>query len=112
MTGALVSKTFLITGVSSGLGRAFAAAALEAGHRVAGTVRSAGQKTAFEALAPGRATALLLDVTDDTAVLDVVDIVERQIGPIDVLISNAGYGVEGTVEACRPRPPRRAAAPA
>jgi NAD(P)-dependent dehydrogenase (short-subunit alcohol dehydrogenase family) len=97
-TGALVSKTFLITGVSSGLGRSFAAAALEAGHRVAGTVRDAGQMAAFEALAPGRATALLLDVTDDTAVLDVVDTVERQIGPIDVLVSNAGYGIEGTVE--------------
>jgi NAD(P)-dependent dehydrogenase (short-subunit alcohol dehydrogenase family) len=93
-----VSKTFLITGVSSGLGRSFAAAALEAGHRVAGTVRDAGQIAAFEALAPGRATAMLLDVTDDKAVLDVVDTVERRIGPIDVLVSNAGYGVEGTVE--------------
>jgi len=93
-----VSKTFLITGVSTGLGRSFAAAALEAGHRVAGTVRDAGQIAAFQALAPGRATAMLLDVTDDKAVLDVVDTVEQQIGPIDVLVSNAGYGVEGTVE--------------
>ena len=93
-----MSKTFLITGVSSGLGRSFATAALEAGHRVAGTVRDAGQMAAFEALAPGRATPMLLDVTDDKAVLDVVDMVERQIGPIDVLISNAGYGLEGTVE--------------
>jgi len=93
-----VSKTFLITGVSSGLGRAFAAAALQAGHQVAGTVRDASQMAAFEALAPTRATALLLDVTDDKAVLEVADTVERQLGPIDVLISNAGYGVEGTVE--------------
>ena len=35
------TKTFLITGVSSGLGRAFASAALEAGHVVIGTVRNA-----------------------------------------------------------------------
>jgi NAD(P)-dependent dehydrogenase (short-subunit alcohol dehydrogenase family) len=98
MAGGQVSKTFLITGVSSGLGRAFAAAALDAGHRVVGTVRDAGQVAAFEALAPGRASAMLLDVTDDAAVLDVVNTVEDQIGPIDVLISNAGYGVEGTVE--------------
>lgn len=93
-----VSKTFLITGVSSGLGRAFATAALDAGHHVVGTVRDAAQIDAFEELAPGRATGLLLEVTDNDAVLDTVNYVEEQIGPVDVLISNAGYGVEGTVE--------------
>ncbi|KUN82429.1 short-chain dehydrogenase [Streptomyces bungoensis] len=91
-------RTFLITGVSSGLGRAFAAAALDAGHLAVGTVRDPRQTGAFEALAPGRATARLLDVTDDHAVSTVVDDVERSVGPIDVLISNAGYGLEGTVE--------------
>jgi NAD(P)-dependent dehydrogenase (short-subunit alcohol dehydrogenase family) len=93
-----VSKTFLITGVSSGLGRAFATAALDAGHHVVGTMRDAAQIDAFETLAPGRATGLLLEVTDDDAVLDTVNYVEDQVGPIDVAISNAGYGVEGTVE--------------
>ncbi|MEV7234119.1 oxidoreductase [Streptomyces sp. NPDC051020] len=93
-----MSKTFLITGVSSGLGRAFATAALDAGHHVVGTVRDAAQIDAFEELAPGRATGLLLEVTDNDAVLDTVNYVEEQIGPVDVLISNAGYGVEGTVE--------------
>ncbi|WP_194911069.1 oxidoreductase [Catenulispora rubra] len=93
-----MSKTFLITGVSSGLGRAFAVAALQAGHRVVGTVRDPGQIPAFEALSPGRATGLELDVTDDERVLATVRTVEDRIGPIDVLISNAGYGVEGTVE--------------
>ena len=93
-----MSKIFLITGVSSGLGRAFAVAALEAGHRVVGTVRDPNQIPAFEALSPGRAVAMRLDVTDDEEVLATVQAVEDQIGPIDVLISNAGYGVEGTVE--------------
>ncbi|MFJ5226237.1 oxidoreductase [Streptomyces sp. NPDC088400] len=93
-----MSKTFLITGVSSGLGRAFAQQALAAGHLVAGTVRDLGQIPEFEALAPGRATGLLLDVTDDTAISRVVEDVETRVGPVDVLISNAGYGVEGTVE--------------
>ncbi|RAG82168.1 short-chain dehydrogenase/reductase [Streptacidiphilus pinicola] len=93
-----MSKTFLITGVSSGLGRAFAKEALAAGHLVAGTVRKQDQIADFEALAPGRATGLLLEVTDDAAVSRVVEHVEAGIGAVDVLISNAGYGVEGTVE--------------
>ena len=93
-----MSKTFLITGVSSGLGRAFAQQALAAGHSVAGTVRDLGQIPEFEALAPGRATGLLLDVTDDAAISRVAEDVETRVGPVDVLISNAGYGVEGTVE--------------
>jgi NAD(P)-dependent dehydrogenase (short-subunit alcohol dehydrogenase family) len=93
-----MSRTFLITGVSSGLGRAFAQEALAAGHVVVGTVRDPEQVGAFEALAPGRAVARLLDVTDDDAVPAVVDDVERTVGPIEVLISNAGYGLEGTVE--------------
>jgi NAD(P)-dependent dehydrogenase (short-subunit alcohol dehydrogenase family) len=93
-----LEQTFLITGVSSGLGRAFAQEALAAGHRVVGTVRNPDQITAFEALAPGHATGALLDVTDDTAVTALVKSVEQDIGSIDVLISNAGYGLEGTVE--------------
>ncbi|MFF1919744.1 oxidoreductase [Streptomyces sp. NPDC058221] len=91
-------RTFLITGVSGGLGRAFAAAALEAGHTVAGTVRNAADAAAFTALHPERAHARILDVTDDEAVLVVTGEVEEAIGPVDVLIANAGYGLEGTFE--------------
>jgi NAD(P)-dependent dehydrogenase (short-subunit alcohol dehydrogenase family) len=93
-----MSKTFLITGVSTGLGRAFAQAALDAGHTVAGTVRRADQVAGFEALAPGRAHGLVLDVTDEAAVPAAVERVERAAGPIDVLVNNAGYGVEGMFE--------------
>ncbi len=92
------SRTFLITGVSSGLGRAFAAGALEAGHRVAGTVRRAEDAGAFEALAPGRAHAVVLDVTDFDAVPGAVAEAERRAGFVDVLVNNAGYGHEGVVE--------------
>ncbi|MFG2302164.1 oxidoreductase [Actinacidiphila glaucinigra] len=91
-------RTFFITAVGSGLGRAFAQEALGAGHRVIGTVRRPDQVAGFEALAPGRATGRVLDVTDEDAVVSVVDEAERDIGPIEVLISNAGYGLEGTVE--------------
>jgi NAD(P)-dependent dehydrogenase (short-subunit alcohol dehydrogenase family) len=93
-----MSRTFLITGVGSGLGRAFAQEALAGGHRVVGTVRKPEQIDAFEALAPGRATGMLLDVTDDDAVIRAVQAVEDSVGAVDVLISNAGYGLEGTVE--------------
>ena len=93
-----MNKTFFITGVSGGLGLAFAKEALTAGHRVVGTVRNPNQATTFTELAPDRAFARLLDVTDDAGVVATVDEVESTIAPIDVLITNAGYGFEGTVE--------------
>ncbi|MGP4087995.1 oxidoreductase [Streptomyces sp. KR55] len=89
---------FLITGVSSGLGRAFATAALEAGHTVVGTVRTPDHAAAFEQLAPGRAHARVLDVTDTDAIAPTVAAIEEEVGRIDVLVNNAGYGVEGTFE--------------
>lgn len=92
------SKTFLITGVSSGLGRAFASAALDAGHRVIGTVRREEDRIAFAARRPGRAFPLLLDVTDYPSIAPAVRDAEAQAGPIEVLINNAGYGHEGVLE--------------
>ena len=92
------SKTFFITGISSGFGQALASAALADGHRVVGTARSPEAASTFEALRPGRAFARQLDVTDHPAVLRVVQDVERSIGPVDVLVNNAGYGHEGVLE--------------
>lgn len=91
-------QKWLITGVSSGLGRAFAQAALAAGHTVVGTVRSEEDLRAFEALGPGSAHGRILDVTDGDAVTAVVAEVERNVGPLDVVVANAGYGLEGTFE--------------
>lgn len=93
-----MGKLFFITGVSSGFGRALAQAALTAGHRVAGTLRGAEQAAAFAALDPARAHPQLLDVTDSAAIEAVVARVERDLGPIDVLVNNAGYGHEGVLE--------------
>ncbi|WP_337053036.1 oxidoreductase [Pseudoxanthomonas sp. USHLN014] len=92
------SKHLLITGVSSGFGRALAQEALAAGHRVVGTVRSVQAVEAFEALAPGRAVARVLDVTDTVAIAPVVEGIEAELGAIDVLVNNAGYGHEGVLE--------------
>jgi NAD(P)-dependent dehydrogenase (short-subunit alcohol dehydrogenase family) len=93
-----VSKTFLITGVSSGLGQAFALGALEAGHRVIGTVRRDDDADAFLAEAPDRAFPLTLDVTDFGAIRAAVRTAEERVGQIDVLVNNAGYGHEGVLE--------------
>lgn len=91
-------KTFLITGVSSGLGRAFASGALEAGHLVIGTVRRESDAEAFGAIAPGRGHPVMLDVTDFDAIPVAVAEAERKAGPVDVLVNNAGYGHEGVLE--------------
>lgn len=92
------SKLILITGVSSGFGRALALEALAAGHRVVGTVRNAKAVQDFEALGPGRAFARVLDVTDTASIAPLVDAIEAGIGPISVLVNNAGYGHEGVLE--------------
>ncbi|MCU5782823.1 short chain dehydrogenase [Alcanivorax balearicus MACL04] len=92
------SKTLLITGVSSGFGRALAQEALAAGHRVVGTVRHTEAKEAFETLSPNHAFARLLDVTDANAMEGLIAEVEQNVGPVDVLVNNAGYGQEGILE--------------
>ena len=91
-------KIFLITGVSSGFGRAFAAAALAAGHQVIGTVRKHHEGASFEAMAAGRAHAVVLDVTDFDGIDRVVASMLARFGRIDVLVNNAGYGHEGVLE--------------
>lgn len=92
------SKTLLITGVSSGFGRALAQEALAVGHKVVGTVRSAQAKRDFESLSSNAAWGRVLDVTDFDAIDGVVAEIEANVGPIDVLLNNAGYGHEGIME--------------
>jgi NAD(P)-dependent dehydrogenase (short-subunit alcohol dehydrogenase family) len=93
-----VDKIWLITGVSTGLGRALAAAVLEQGHKVYGTVRRRADVPTFEAIAPGRAVAIELDVTDEVSVHRAVASIEARGDGIDVLVNNAGYGLVAGVE--------------
>ncbi|MDR5755099.1 MULTISPECIES: oxidoreductase [unclassified Caballeronia] len=92
------SKTLLITGVSSGFGRALAQEALAVGHKVVGTVRSAEAKHEFESLSLNAARGRVLDVTGFDTIDGVVAEIETVIGPIDVLVNSAGYGHEGIME--------------
>ena len=91
-------KTVFITGVSSGLGRAIATELLNAGYTVVGTVRKSEAVADFEALKPGQAFAYVLDVRNQDAIKQVIGKIEQEVGSIDVLINNAGYGHEGTLE--------------
>jgi NAD(P)-dependent dehydrogenase (short-subunit alcohol dehydrogenase family) len=89
---------WLVTGCSSGIGRAVAAVALERGHRVVVTARDAATVADLAAGAPGRALALPLDVTRREQVAGVVAEAERAFGRIDVLVNNAGYGYLAAIE--------------
>ncbi|MBW4594146.1 MAG: SDR family NAD(P)-dependent oxidoreductase [Brasilonema angustatum HA4187-MV1] len=91
-------NTILITGVSSGLGKALAEEALHQGWRVVGTVRSEEAVAKFEATKPGHAFGRILDVRDTVRMADLVAEVEANVGAINVLVNNAGYGLWSTIE--------------
>src|ERR1700742_2462050 len=80
-----MAKTFLITGVSSGFGRALAEAALRDGHTIVGTVRKDADKPAFERLGEA-AHAVILDVTETARIAPAIAEIEQRIGAIDVLV--------------------------
>lgn len=85
------SKVVLITGASSGIGRACATFLAQQGHHVYGTSRA-------PRLDDLPFTMLTLDVTDDTSVQQAVQTVLEQRGRIDVVVNNAGIGYGGAVE--------------
>jgi NAD(P)-dependent dehydrogenase (short-subunit alcohol dehydrogenase family) len=93
-----MTRTWLITGASRGLGRAFAEAALEAGDVVAATARTSSDLDALVAAHPGRALALTLDVTDRARVFAAVDEAADRLGRLDVVVNCAGYGLHVPIE--------------
>jgi NAD(P)-dependent dehydrogenase (short-subunit alcohol dehydrogenase family) len=99
-------KTWFITGVSTGFGRALAEVLLARGDRVVGTLRNEAQRAEFSQLLEGKSFGYLLDVRDHDKVQRVVAQIEAEVGPIDVLVNNAGYGYEGSVEEATPEAAR------
>ncbi|SDE47844.1 oxidoreductase [Glycomyces harbinensis] len=91
-------RVWLITGTSSGFGRALAVAALEAGDTVIATARRPEALDDLAAAYPGRAVPVALDVTDPDRVKAVVAEAVLWYGRIDVLVNNAGRGHVGAVE--------------
>ena len=93
-----MSQVVLITGTSSGFGKATAERLSRAGMRVFGTTRRAN---AAEDADPDEATpfeSVLMDVTDDSSVSAGVAAVVERAGRIDVLVNNAGISLVGSVE--------------
>ena len=93
-----MSKTWLITGASRGLGRALAEAVLEAGDRLIATARDPASLAALEQRHDEAVRVAALDVTDPAAAEAAVNLAVQRFGGLDVLVNNAGYGDVGSVE--------------
>jgi NAD(P)-dependent dehydrogenase (short-subunit alcohol dehydrogenase family) len=98
MTTVNDTPVWLITGCSTGLGRALARAVLDRGWRAVVTARRPEQVADIVAGHEERALALQLDVTDPEQVAEVVKRAEATFGRIDVLVNNAGYGYLAAIE--------------
>ncbi len=92
------SKVWLITGCSSGFGRALATAAAGAGHRVVATARKVASLEGLREQFPDTVHAAELDVTVASQIRDVVEDAVGVFGRLDVLVNNAGYGLLGALE--------------
>lgn len=93
----LKPKTVFITGVSTGIGRALASAAIATGFRVYGTVRRDSDARNLKAEMGDLFHPVVLEITDDTIVQRVAAELLEELGPggIDVLVNNAGIAVPG-----------------
>lgn len=92
-----MSKTVFITGTSSGIGKFTAIYFAQQGWNVAATVRNPSQEQNFREFP--NIKVYFLDVTDSTSVQTAIASAIQDFGQIDVLVNNAGYGVDGVFEA-------------
>jgi NAD(P)-dependent dehydrogenase (short-subunit alcohol dehydrogenase family) len=101
----LTGKTALVTGATSGLGRRFALVLAKAGASVAITGRRVDRletlKAEIEALG-GRALPIALDVTDARSIEACVESAETGLGPVNILVNNAGMNVEAMAHEVTP----------
>lgn len=93
-----MTRTWFITGASSGLGREMAQQLLDRGDRVAGTIRKDGALADLQERYGASLVPVTLDVTDTGALRAAVDDAFTRMQHIDVVVSNAGYGLFGAAE--------------
>jgi NAD(P)-dependent dehydrogenase (short-subunit alcohol dehydrogenase family) len=91
-------RTWLITGCSTGIGRAIADAVLASGDQVVVTARKLEDVAELANGHPATALAQALDVRDDAQVAAAFAAADARFGAVDVLVNNAGYGYIGSVE--------------
>jgi NAD(P)-dependent dehydrogenase (short-subunit alcohol dehydrogenase family) len=92
------NKVWLVTGCSSGFGRALAEKILARGDRLVATARQAETLQDLNVSYPDQCLTLLLDVTDREAIRESVRMALDQFQRVDVLVNNAGYGLLGSLE--------------
>ena len=97
----MAARVILVTGCSSGIGRATAVEAARRGHRVYATARNRNDLAELEQPG-GSLSTLALDVTDPASVRKAVGEVLARAGRIDALVNNAGYAQYGAVEEVSP----------
>jgi NAD(P)-dependent dehydrogenase (short-subunit alcohol dehydrogenase family) len=93
-----MSKVWLITGASRGLGRAFTEEALKCGHRVLATARNSDHLVDFADKFGKSVRTVSLDVTNEAQAKYAFDAAIETFGLLDVVVNNAGYGNVGSVE--------------
>lgn len=91
-------KIWLITGVSSGLGKALLNAVVQRGDYAISTLREQEQVDVFNATYKDKAVALKADLTKPEELKRTVSFIETSVGKIDVLVNNAGFGLAGAIE--------------
>lgn len=98
MASTAASRVWFITGCSSGFGLLLAKEALRRGERVIATARNTSTLNELVIACPDTARALALDVTKPAEIEAVAQKAIAAFGHVDVLVNNAGYGVNGAIE--------------
>ena len=116
-TPATGRRVWLITGATSGFGRALAEAVLHQGDVVVGAGRTISRLDDLKAAYPDQLFPVVLDVTDTARDAEVVDETVQRFGRLDVLVNNAGRTQVGALEDCLAKtlptsPPRCRSTPA
>ena len=94
----MTDRIWLITGISSGLGKALAETVIETGDFIIGTFRKKSEVEEFNNRNIKNAKAILLDVTNEKNIEDSIENIILKYGKIDVLVNNAGIGFVGAIE--------------